>query len=131
VFKRVDQLEEDRVSLENDVGTSACSISKSWGAFYVVKRENSIVRVESLFSEQHYPFLDHFLTCFLAGGGAGKYISVIAEYSPNLGTLPVTEGPISPLSKSHCIAGLSYDEKGASYFIMNIIYMCWVVSLAL
>jgi hypothetical protein len=89
------------------------------------------VRVESLFPEQHYPFVDHFLTCFLASGGTGKYISVIAEYSPNLGALPVTKGPISPLSKSHCIVGLSYDEKGESYFIMNIIYMCWVVSLAL
>jgi len=51
VFKRVDQLEEDQVYLENDVGTSACSISKSWGAFYVVKRENSIVRAESPFLE--------------------------------------------------------------------------------
>jgi hypothetical protein len=97
----------------------------------VVKRVNNIVRIGSLFLEEHYPSMDHFLTCFLFDGGTGKYISVIAKYSPNLGTLPMTEGPISPLSKSHYIVGLSYDEKGVSYFITNRIYMCWVVSLAL
>jgi hypothetical protein len=89
------------------------------------------VRAESLLPEQHYHLHGPFPLLFLSWWRCWKIYISDGRVFPKPGRILVTKGPISPLSESHFIAGLSYDVNRASYFLLDKIYICGDVSLAL